>query len=131
MSLSSEIAARLAGKVSGYAIDRVSMLDDTDKRVVIAETGGGAPDGQLGHEGRKWEHPNFQVMVRGEATDYDGPRAVAEAVVADLSKVSTEQLTGVTYNYIFALQSPFWLMTDDRQRRYIVVNFRCEREVTA
>lgn len=129
--LTAEIAARLAGKVSGYAIDRGSMSDKTDKRVGVYEYSGQAPDFNFGAQGLKYEHPSFQVVVRGAATDYDGPRLVIEAIVEDLVKVWTADLSGVSYNWIQPIQAPFWLKQDEKNRHYFVVNFRCEKVPSA
>jgi hypothetical protein len=128
--LTSEIAARLAGKVSGYAIDRGMMSDDTDRRVCVYEYAGMAPDFWFGAQGLKYEHPSFQVVVRGDPTDYDGPRLVAEAAKNDLVKVWTTDLTGVTYNWVQPIQSPFWMKMDEKSRHYFVVNFRVEKELS-
>ena len=126
--LTAEISARLAGKVSGYTIDRGMMRDETSKRVAIYEYSGTAPDIWFGQEGVQFEHPTFQVVVRGEPTDYDGPRAVMEAIRDDLVKVWCTALSGVQYNWIQAIQSPFWLQNDAKNRHYFVVNFRAEKE---
>ena len=125
--LTSEIAARLVGKVSGYSIDRGSMSDESDTRVCVYEYAGIQPDFNFGTQGIKFEHPSFQVVVRGAPTDYDGPRGVIELVVADLVKVWTTTLSGVTYNWIQPIQAPFWLMQDSRNRHHFVVNFRVEK----
>jgi hypothetical protein len=125
--LTAEIAARLAGKVNGYAIDRGSMSDATDTRVCIYEYPGMAPDFKFGGQGLKYEHPSFQVVARGAATDYDGPRAVIELVVADLVKVWTTTLSGTEYTWLQPVQAPFWLRQDERNRHYFVVNFRTEK----
>lgn len=127
--LTAEIAARLAGKVSGYTIDRGVMRDETNKRVCIYEYSGTAADLKFGNPSDPilYEHPTFQVVVRGEPTDYDGPRLVIEAIRDDLVKVWTTNLSGVYYTWIQPIQAPFWLQNDAKNRHYFVVNFRAEK----
>lgn len=126
--LTSEIATRLAGKTSSYPIDRAVMRDATDKRVCIYEYQGQGPELNFGEEGIKYEHPSFQVVVRGEPTDYDGPRQVAEDIREDLVKVWTTTLSGVAYNFIQNINGPFWTQTDAKGRHYFRLNFRVEKE---
>lgn len=129
--LLSEIAARLVGKVGGYAIDRAVMKDNTDTRVCIYEYTGQAPELKFGAAGVKYEHPSFQVVVRGAPTDYDGPRLVAEGIRNDLVTVWTTMLSGTAYNWVMNLNGPFWSQTDAKGRHYFVLNFRTEKAPSA
>ena len=125
--LTSEIVTYLSGKVGSYTLNRGVMTDDVDTVVCVYEYAVTAPDFKLGAQGLKFEHPSFQVVVRGAATDYDGPRAIAETVVTELSKVWTTTLSGVTYNWVQPIQAVFWLRTDEKNRHYFAVNFRTEK----
>lgn len=125
--LTTEIAARLAGKTSSYPIDRAVMQDATNKRVCIYEYTGQAPELNFGAEGIKFEKPSFQVVVRGEPTDYDGPRQVAEDIRTDLVKVWATSLSGVPYNFVQSINGPFWTQTDAKGRHYFRSNYRVEK----
>ena len=126
--LTAEIVAFITGYVGGYTLNRGVMTDDSDKVVCVYEYAGSAPEFKFGAPGLKYEHPSVQVVVRGEPTDYDGPRLIAEGVVDRMATAWTQTLTGVRYNWVQPIQSPFWLKTDERARHYFVVNFRGKKE---
>lgn len=113
---------------AGYAVDKGDMRDDTDKRVGLHEYAGTTPDRQFGALGVYEEHPNFQVTVRGEPTDYTGPRAVIQSIYEDLAKVmATTLASGLEYRRVTPAQSPFPIQRDDKGRWLFAVNFRVDR----
>lgn len=131
MTLLGDIATRLGtlsgGALSGYTVLTGFRPDYPDKIVVIYETGGRGASLGFGVAGIQFEYPSIQVLARGEADDYAGPRAVLEAVYQDLPKVQATTLNSTTYHTIIALQAPFLLERDPKRRVVLVVNFNIEK----
>lgn len=75
----------------------------------------------------KWEQPVLQVAVRGAPAGYAAARAKAQDAWNALDGVTNQALSGVQYLSIEALQSPFFLRTDDLGRPVIVFSIRCAR----
>ena len=100
---------------------------------IVREYGGGAPDGQFGVAGIKYEHPSIQVEFRGAPFDYAGPRAKAEIAWRALAAVQpgTFAPSASTYLRIRPVQSPLPLAMDDNQRHRIICNFWVEKELSA
>ena len=116
----------------GTDLFRARMPDAPDACGVVYETGGIAPDLGFGASTVRFESPALQVVFRGAAQDYDGPRAKAKTAWASLASVEAQALTGTTYNWIHPLQSPFPLgEPDEKQRLSIAFNVLVEKEITA
>jgi hypothetical protein len=125
--LLNEIGTRITGLVTGYAIDKGTMMDDTDKRIALYETVGFESEPGFSVTGVQWEHPGLQVVTRGQPTDYEGPRAAIETIYADLTEIQAATLSGVSYLMVKARQAPFFLKRDEKQRVYFAVNFMIDK----
>jgi hypothetical protein len=95
---------------------------------VVHEYPGEAPELGFGVDGLQWEHPRLQVVFRGAAGDYAGPRAKAETAFVGLAKVQDKLLSGTRYLLVEPLQSPFLLKRDDRERVHIAFNVSVWKE---
>lgn len=140
MAMLNEIAAKLAALgvgVVGTTIFIGAMPETPAACCALYEYGGQAPEMGFGTPGIAFETPAVQVVFRGEANDYAGPRALAETAYRGLTAVETATLsagaggTSAFYHWIHAQQAPFLLRRDDSQRVYIAVNFYAEKELSA
>jgi hypothetical protein len=77
----------------------------------------------------KFEQPVLQVAVKGAPFGYAAARLKAQEAWNVLDGVSNAVLSGVAYLWIEALQSPFWLRTDESNRPLIVFSIRVARAV--
>jgi hypothetical protein len=112
----------------GADLFKGKLPNDPNACGALYEYGGLPPEGQFGATSFKHESPSVQVVFRGEPHDYEGPRAKAETAYRALTAVETQSLSGTFYNWIHALQSPFFLQRDDAERVVIACNFLCEKE---
>lgn len=103
----------------------------------ILESPGTAPQETL-NDGITFERCAFQIMVRGEPTEVG--HKDARKFIGDIWKVlagtggsmgiANEVINGVMYQNVSARQSPFFLGTDDNNKRLYVANFDVEKEVS-
>lgn len=130
MAMLNEIATRLSAlsALSTYSIKKGHRPDAPDKVVSLYETGGAGADLGFGTPGIQFEHPGIQVLVRGAADDYEGPRAAIQAIYLDLPKVQGASLSGTAYHTILPVQTPFVLERDEKRRVVFAVNFNVEKE---
>jgi len=134
VSVIEEVAAFLAAAGLGQVKADIfigKLPNDPPACCAIYEYGGIAPEGQFGAPGIRHETPAIQVVFRGAAHDYAGPRVKAAAAFDALTKVETQSLSGTFYHWIHAQQSPFFLQRDDAERTLIACNFLCEKEPSA
>jgi Bacteriophage minor capsid protein len=75
----------------------------------------------------RYEQPVVQVATRGAPYGYPAARAAAQAAWDVLDGVQNTSLSGTFYLWLQALQSPYWLRTDDFQRPVLLFNVRCAR----
>jgi hypothetical protein len=75
----------------------------------------------------RYEQPVVQVLVRGAPHDYQAARETAQTAWEALDGLSNVTLSDVEYLWMQALQSPFWLRTDDYHRPVLVFSVRCAR----
>lgn len=130
MSLTSELKDYLA-TVDDGTIRRGVMPATPDEVLVIGEFGGGPAMTGFSIDGVQHEEPGVQIRVRGKAHDYDTPRARIETAYQELCKVQGQTLGSTFYLFCRALQAPFFLRTDEKERYEFVVNFLCEKEPSA
>lgn len=140
MALLDEISQRLAdqGLASSSGADGwllvKSMLPDSsalqDKIVALIETPGEPPDAQT-----EVDKPHFQVLVRGDpinqvSSAYETAQAKAQAIKRDLHRLGPVTLSGRYYPAMWAMQDPFLLEVDKRDRPTFVMNVRAFRSRT-
>jgi minor capsid protein len=75
----------------------------------------------------RYEQPVVQVATRGAPYGYPAARQTAQAAWDVLDGVQNASLSGTFYLWLQALQSPYWLRTDDFQRPVLLFNVRCAR----
>jgi hypothetical protein len=79
------------------------------------------------HDLAKYELPHLQIATRGTPYGYPAARQKAQAAWDALDGVANAALSGTTFLLIEALQSPYYLRTDDNNRPFIIFNVRCAR----
>ena len=104
------------------------MPTKPDAVVVVYEYGGSASEHGFGIAGVKYENPRVQVVCRGAAFDYDGPRAVAQTIHDDLAKVQATTLGSTKYLMMTPMQTPFLMRRDDSDRVHIAFNVIVSKE---
>lgn len=124
MAFLDDVRTRIVGiPVTGYDVDCGYMSDDSDQRVTLYEYTGIRPDHGFGFPGLQFEYPGLQVVVRGAATDYAGPRAIIQAIFLDLPKLQATTVGGTVFKFVRPQQSPFFLKRDEKQRVWFAANF--------
>lgn len=93
---------------------------------VIYEYGGRVPEGRFGVRGIGYERPAIQVVFRGVAGDYNGPRTKAEIAWKFLAAVLPGQIATGSAEYLTVKpqQSPFPTELPDANNR-IKIGFNC------
>lgn len=102
------------------AIDEVLALLETPGAPALHVHSKAAPD---------VERPTVQVVVRGAPHGYVAARTRAQDAFVALASVHNQTLGGNFYLEVVALQSPWWLYTDEQQRPHIVFNVACMKGV--
>jgi len=101
---------------------------DPDTCVTLYESAGRAPADMMGDgTAPALARPGVQARVR--AASYSTATSLADDVWQALSKISNDTLSGTVYQRVQALQSPFGLERDDRDRMIFVANFAVDRNV--
>jgi hypothetical protein len=79
------------------------------------------------HDTARYEQPMVQVLTRGEPHGYAAARHQAEDAWLLLDGLGNQALSGTFYLWIVAMQSPYFLHTDARNRPVILFNIRCAK----
>lgn len=103
------------------------LPDSPDLAASFWEYGGEAPAHVKDQAGAVYEIPRFQVITR--AKNYSQARAWAERIYRLLDGFSGG-IEGVHYASIRALQSPFFLDRDEKNRPRIVCNYQVRKELS-
>lgn len=133
MALLDEIVAFLAAEGLGTVstdIFPAMMPAGPDACCAVYETGGVSPDPGFGSSTLRFENPAIQVVFRGAANDYTGPRANMQTAFDSLVGISAGQvLSSTIYYLVTALQQPFPLGGQDENRRWkIACNFLIQKD---
>ena len=107
-----------------------SLPATPDVCLSLIEYGGREPEAGFGVSGVAREWPRVQVVARGVANDYAGPRTLAEAAYKALAKVNTQTLTATYYYTVWPLQAPFLLQRDTNNRVQIAFNVECQKALS-
>jgi hypothetical protein len=105
----------------------IPLSDAQDALVALIETPGLPPVRSHDMPPARYEQPVLQVATRGQPYGYAAARQKAQDAWDVLDGVANATLSGTLYLWIEALQSPFWLRTDDLERPLVVFNIRCAR----
>jgi Bacteriophage minor capsid protein len=96
-----------------------------DTLVALVETPGLPPVHTL--DFARYEQPVVQVIARGAPYQYAACRLQAQAAFDALDGLANVTLGTGVYLWVIALQSPWWLRTDDFARPHIVFQVRAAR----
>lgn len=129
--LTVEFAARLTAQslTTGYTVTRGILPATPDKVIAVYETGGSGPSLATG-AGNTVENPNVQVVVRGVAHDYDGPRLAVERIYQAALGWGAFTQSSVRYLSVTPLAAPFVRNRDENGRVEWAVNFAVEKELS-
>lgn len=106
---------------AGFNLFAGRIFDTPDAAVALIETGGEAPQYDLGKP-IQVEMPRVQFLVRGIPDDYFGPRIMAGRIIEALDAIRNLVLSSVYYLNIDILQAPFQLDRDAKERVTIAFN---------
>jgi hypothetical protein len=136
MALLDDLASYLqtagVGTVGSSIFKGLLPLDDPytpvpDLVVALIETPGFAPFHVHDAAAPDFEQPTVQVLARGEPLDYAGARAKAQEAFVALDGLHNQTLGSTTYLWVTAMQSPFYLHSDELLRPIIAFNLRCAK----
>jgi len=96
-----------------------------DAVMAVIEIPGQGP--RKAHDQTLYELPYLQIATRGSPYGYQAARQKAQDAWDALDGVANMALSGTTYLLIEALQSPYFLRSDDMSRPHIIFNCRCTR----
>jgi hypothetical protein len=135
MAVLDEVATYLAANVTDTALVVGTNLllgrmpEDPSTCVALFETGGRTPVDAFGASTLPaYARPRFQALVR--AVSYPAAEALATDVWRWVQKIDNDTLTGVLWLRASAVQSPFALQRDDRDRMVFSCNYQVDRVVT-
>ena len=98
-----------------------------DALVALIETAGLPPVQTLEQPPSRYEQPVVQIVSRGVPYGYVHARQKAQDAWEALDGLGNVTLSGTRYLWIHALQSPFWLRSDELNRPVIVFSIRMAR----
>lgn len=95
-----------------------------DEIVALLEVPGMPSIHHHGAQQASYEQPVVQVLVRGAPFGYQAARARAQTIYETLDGRSNDVIQGTPYLWMVALQSPWFLRSDDMSRPHLVFNVR-------
>lgn len=128
-----ETAARITAEgllAAGYVLLQGALTPTPDKQVVLHETGGLAA-ARFFCGSATVDQPGLQLVVRGPARDYAGPRAQIETLYQALCDWGAFEASGVRYLGLSPQQAPFPMTRDENERVVFAVNFLVQKEWSA
>ena len=130
MALLDDVGTLLAAQVGSLTLGTNLFLgrlpDEPDTAVALFETGGEAPVNTMGGGLYEVEQPRLQVLTRGAS--YSATHALAMSVWLVLEATTNDTLSATLYHRITAVQSPFPIERDSKDRIVFSQNFRVQRE---
>lgn len=128
MTMVYEIQDRLAAAGFGTpGVDLFTRLtEEPNEQVGVADYPGEAPLDMK--TGPVTESPRFQVAVR--ALSESAAREKAYAIFEHLATFGGGELSGVPYQWIRPLQSPFFLERDGKGRTTYVANYQVQKQLS-
>ena len=126
-----EVGTYLAGAglslTLGTNLFLTEMPATPDVATALREYGGAAPELAFGGV-LVLEHIRLQVVCRGIADDYLGPRARAEAIYRWFAARKDASLSGTAYHGLVPQQAPFPIRRDQLGRWEIGFNVQADKE---
>ena len=107
--------------LGGFPLDTASAPVH-DAIMALIETAGMGPFHVHNQQQASFERPTIQVATRGAAYGYAAARTRSQAAFNVLDGSANMVLSGTQYLSVLALQSPFFLHTDQANRPVIVFN---------
>lgn len=100
-----------------------------DQAVCLIEYPGEAPEHAAGASASApmYERPRFQIICRDAEANAATCRALAESIYVLLDGVADTTMSGTRYMQVRALQSPFYLSVDGRNRHRYVCNYSADK----
>jgi hypothetical protein len=108
-----------------------TMPDLPDACAALYEYGGAPPTKGFGVPGLKYEMPGVQIVTRGAAWDYTGPRDQIEIAFKKLPTIQAMTLSGTKYLMLRPQHSPYLLERDAKNRVKFTCSFLAEKELSA
>jgi hypothetical protein len=100
---------------------------EPDNTIELNDTGGVPHTDAMGDQAKKpfLQNPGLQVKVRNNSS-----RLASETVhkISNVLHGLNTTINGTRYYYIWAVQNPFFLFKDERERFYYVCNFLMKRD---
>lgn len=125
-------AATIAGRDNfglGSNLFLNALPDEPNNANSIIETGGIAPNHVFAGDRPAWE--NARVAVTSRSTSSTEARDDANIAWFALQEISNSTLSGVSWLRVSAVQSPFLLERDERNRAVFQANYDCVRRTTS
>lgn len=117
------LAAEVGSLTLGTSLFLGRMPEDPDTCAAIYEYGGESPMSVMGGSAMPpLEQPRIQIASR--ATGYSSARTLALDAWSALELIMDEDLSGVRFHRVQAIQSPFPLERDSKDRVIFAQNFR-------
>ena len=112
----------------GTDIFKAMSPDTPDDVVVLYESGGFPAEHTMttGPGQAVLERPTVQIVCR--SARYDSAREVAHQVDQILNGARDTIINGITYRWIEAMQPPFHISRDARDRQEVGCNYRIQRD---
>jgi hypothetical protein len=126
MALLENVGTYLASEIGSLTLGTNLFLgrlpDAPDTCVALFEYGGEAPRSLMGGSSTPaLEQPRVQVLTRAVA--YSAARTLAGQIWTALEEILDENLSGVRYHRVAAVQSVFALERDSQDRIILAQNF--------
>lgn len=113
----------------GIPLDTAQTIT-TDIVLALVQVPGLPPSHVHSQPHATYEQPVLQVLVRGEPFGDSTAMAKAYDAFLALDGLSNTVLSGVTYLWVQAAQSPFLLHRDEMNRPVVAFNIRCAKALT-
>ncbi len=102
--------------------------DDPDAQVAVFEYGGPGPVDSFSDAATSpapaVARPRVQVVARAAREDYQAARTKVAAARTALLKIANATVNGVYYERVEAIDEPFLLGRDEKQRPLLAANFQ-------
>lgn len=120
------------GSTGDWGIFKSLMPPEPNRCVALFETGGTAPYRAMSASAGSVpaERPRVQVVVRGNAFDYEQARSKANDIFKKLDQLGDVTINSVRYLWVAGAQSPFGIGVDENNRPEVVCNYDVVKALT-
>ncbi len=113
--------------LTGTPVHKGFFQEIPDTAVTIRETGGFPTEHVMAVQGAILDEPTVQVVAR--AKDYQSAMSTARDLFTRLDGLRDTVINAVTYQFIAAMQPPFFLQRDANHRFECAFNLHIKRSV--